>query len=87
MSESPKCEGQLCYGMDLRNEYRTIWKQKKINLAWLLLAYRNYEGEESFFTSFFDKLAGNDSLRKAILSGESEGGDSGFLADGFASIP
>ena len=46
--------------------------QKKINLAWLLLAYRNYEGEESFFTSFFDKLAGNDSLRKAILSGESE---------------
>ena len=72
MSESPKCEGQLCYGMDLRNEYRTIWKQKKINLAWLLLAYRNYEGEESFFTSFFDKLAGNDSLRKAILSGESE---------------
>lgn len=72
MSESPKCEGQLCYGMDLRKEYHSVRERKKINLAWLLLAYRNYEGKESFFTPFFDQLAGNDLLRKAILSGESE---------------
>ena len=50
----------------------SVRERKKINLAWLLLAYRNYEGKESFFTPFFDQLAGNDLLRKAILSGESE---------------
>lgn len=72
MSKSPKCMDQLCYGMDLRDLYVFAKRNKRINLSWLLLAYWNYAGESPFFTSFFDLLAGNDSLRKDILAEKDE---------------
>lgn len=72
MSKNPKCLGKKCYGMDLRDRYEEVRAGKKIRLDWLLTAFRNYTGEVSFFTPFFDKLAGTAALREAIVAGKGE---------------
>ena len=72
MSKSPKCLGKTCYGMNLGDKYDDVKAGRKIQLEWLLTAYRNYTGKESFFIPFFEKLAGTDQLRKDIIAGKSE---------------
>lgn len=72
MSKNPKCLGKTCYGMDLRNKYDEVKSGKRLRLDWLLQAYRSYTGEVSFFTPFFEKLAGTDSLREAVVAGKTE---------------
>ena len=72
MSKNPKCLGLKCYGMDLRNKYDEVREGQRLRVDWLLLAYRNYTGKTPFFTSFFEKLAGTDRLRKDIEAGKSE---------------
>lgn len=72
MSKSPKCLGKKCYGMDLRDKYDEVKRGEKLRLDWLLSAYRNYEGKDSFFVPFFEKLAGTAQLRKDIVAGKSE---------------
>lgn len=72
MSKNPKCLGQECHGMDLRDKYEEVKTAKRLRVDWLLSAYRNYRGDAPFFTSFFEKLAGTDQLRLAIEAGKSE---------------
>lgn len=72
MSKNPKCLGKKCYGMDLRNLYDEVKKDKRLRLDWLLAAYRCYQGEAPFFTSFFENLVGTDQVRKAIIAGVPE---------------
>lgn len=72
MSTSPKCAGQICHGMDLGDQYDVIRNGKRLNLTWLLLAYKNYKGQAPFFMPMFDKLAGNRHLREDILAGKTE---------------
>lgn len=72
MCASPKCEGQLCHGMDLRDKYEEVRAGKRLRLDWLLAAYKNYEGQAPFFTSFFEKLAGTAQLRRDIEAGKTE---------------
>lgn len=72
MSKSPKCLGQVCHGMNLSGYYEEVKKGGKLRLDWLLLAYRNYAGKASFFTPFFEKLAGTEQLRKDIIAGKGE---------------
>lgn len=72
MSKSPKCQGQVCRGMDLRGEYEAVRQSGRLHLEWLLAAYRSYTGQDAFFTPFFEKLAGTDRLRKDIEAGKSE---------------
>ena len=72
MSMTPKCAGQTCYGMDLKDEYRVILEMKRLNLAWLLLAYQKYEGKEPFFNALFDKLVGNTRVKQQIKEGKTE---------------
>ena len=72
MSKNPKCLGLKCYGMNLRNKYDEVREGQRLRVDWLLLAYRNYTGKTPFFTSFFEKLAGTDRLRKDIEAGKSE---------------
>lgn len=45
---------------------------KRLDLAWLLLAYRKYEGKEPFFNALFDKLVGNTRVRQQIKDGKTE---------------
>lgn len=67
-SKDPMNKGKLCYGENLSNEKRL----DKLELKWLLKAYQNTDQKDKFFTNFFIKLAGTDSLRKQIESGLTE---------------
>lgn len=68
MSTYPPQQNNLCYGKDLRSEPLT----HEFTLKYLLEAFRIADNGPAFFTSFFDKLAGTDRLRKAILNGDNE---------------
>ncbi|MCX6194851.1 MAG: DUF1343 domain-containing protein, partial [Cytophagales bacterium] len=67
----PPLKGQICYGYNLSSlPARNIG----FSLKYLLYFYQKSGLGEKFFTSpaFFDKLAGTDSLRLAIIAGKSE---------------
>ncbi len=71
----PKHEGKVCYGVDLSGiSLDAVHDAKKIQLEYLLDAYKNYSDKGSFFlkNGFFDRLAGSDALRKQLVSGSSE---------------
>ncbi len=64
-AKHPKYNNKVCYGKDLRN----LNNLKSINLEWLIYCYNNSSTKESFFNSFFTKLAGTDKLQKQIKQG------------------
>ncbi|MFH1298099.1 MAG: DUF1343 domain-containing protein [Bacteroidota bacterium] len=69
----PPHEGALCLGLDLRDFYVTHPAMfGRINLSWLMMAFKNLGSSQDFFTAYFDKLSGTDSLRKQILNGSTE---------------
>ena len=72
VSENPPFKGGRCYGFDLSNEWQSVFESKKINLSYLERMYRLSIAKENFFTSFFDKLAGNKDLKQQIKQGLSE---------------
>ncbi|WP_235298378.1 exo-beta-N-acetylmuramidase NamZ family protein [Portibacter marinus] len=72
---SPKLQGQKCYGRDLTELSVDYLKGvAKLDLSYLLEAYQAFPDKEEFFlkSSFFDRLAGSDQLRKQIQAGLSE---------------
>jgi len=66
-SKYPKHENTECFGTDLRfqDNYLTA-----INLNWLIETYKQCPRKEKFFNNFFDKLAGNDKLKRQIIAGK-----------------
>ena len=75
--------GKLCYGWNLSASEESVLKEVngKIQLKWLLEAYRLFPHKDSFFLApasgkpadyFFHKLAGNDTLMQQIKEGKSE---------------
>jgi uncharacterized protein YbbC (DUF1343 family) len=66
-SENPVLNEQKCYGLDLRE-----YEKGGLHLQWLLDAYHHSKNKAKFFNSFFEKLAGTDTLRKQIEAGLSE---------------
>ncbi|GJH41784.1 hypothetical protein RCZ04_23340 [Capnocytophaga sp. HP1101] len=67
--KNPKFNGELCYGEDLTKTPRL----DKLNLTWLKKAFEQGKGVKTpFFTSSFNKIAGNDILKKQITEGKSE---------------
>ena len=72
-SRFPLYLGKECCGIDLHNFDRTlIYKNKKLVLDWLILAYENSAKKDSFFNSYFDTLAGNSILKEQIRSGQDQ---------------
>jgi uncharacterized protein YbbC (DUF1343 family) len=74
-SVSPPWKDSLCYGVDLRTKsIHSIYKERKINLTYLIEAYKALGKDSAFFlkNNFIDKLAGTDQFRKQILHGLSE---------------
>jgi len=72
-SMHPKFENQECYGINLQNLYTDInEKPQRLEIKWLLDFYQSYPDQEHFFTSFFDKLAGNHTLKQQIIDGWTE---------------
>lgn len=68
-AKNPPQLGKLCYGRDLRNlSDSAIW-EGKINLNYLIEAYRSVNVGDNFFTPFFEKLIGVDYVRKMIEEG------------------
>ncbi|ERM80942.1 hypothetical protein P872_10860 [Rhodonellum psychrophilum GCM71 = DSM 17998] len=68
MSKTPPQQNKECFGRDLRNESL----DHQFTLQYLMEAYQVSGKKEKFFNNFFDKLAGNDQLRKDILAGKPE---------------
>ena len=82
-AKSSKLYGQVCYGWDLGGTPEEVLKKvdNRIQLKWLMEAYRLFPNKDSFFIlpksgkmeeSFFNKLAGNNELWQQIKSGKSE---------------
>ncbi len=69
----PPFENQKCNGILLEKKNMSDFHSiKRLNLEWILLAFNDYDGPTPFFKSsdFFDKLAGNDILRRQITEGK-----------------
>ena len=71
----PKHKGVRCHGVDLSGlDVKCVHDDAGMQLQYLLDAYKNYEDKNHFFLKnrFFDRLAGDTSLREAIIAGKSE---------------
>ncbi len=69
----PPYAGKPCTGLDL-SSFGEIYSRAdpRLDLQWLIGMYRSTPDKAKFFNSFFNKLAGNASLRKAVEAGEAE---------------
>ena len=61
-SKHPKHEGKLCYGVDLENTGRL----SKVNINWLIDAYKKTPASETFFGATFTIHAGNTLLENQL---------------------
>jgi uncharacterized protein YbbC (DUF1343 family) len=75
-AKSSKCFYQQCYGWNISGSKEEVLKKlnNKIQLKYLLDAYKLFPGKDSFFlkNNFFNKLAGNGTLMQQIKDGKSE---------------
>ncbi len=75
-AKNSKCFYQKCYGWNLSGTNEKVLKMvdNKIQLKYLLDAYKLFPGKDSFFlkNNFFNKLAGNDVLMQQIKDGKTE---------------
>ena len=82
-AKSSKLYGQLCYGWQIKGNTTQVLKtlNNQIQLSYLLNAYSLFTDKANFFIAptgankdayFFDKLAGNNTLRLQIIAGKSE---------------
>jgi uncharacterized protein YbbC (DUF1343 family) len=70
-AKNPPQKGKLCYGEDLS---KIDARKQEFTLKYIIDYYQKSDNKAKFFSSpsFFDKLAGSDSLRKQIIAGLSE---------------
>jgi len=72
-STNPKYKGQQCFGQNLTGYAENYQNNpRQINLLWLIESYKLLSPKEKYFTSYFEKLAGTDKLRKQIEAGMNE---------------
>ncbi|WP_423129612.1 exo-beta-N-acetylmuramidase NamZ family protein [Gaoshiqia sp. Z1-71] len=69
----PKFENDTCYGYDLSDSsLEELQDIRQIQLKYLIEFYQKCPDKEAYFTSFFENLAGSDTLRKQIIAGHTE---------------
>lgn len=75
-AKSSKHYYQTCYGWNLHSTPEQVLKMvdNRIQLKWLMEAYKLFPGKDSFFlkTNSFNRLAGNDILMQQIKDGKTE---------------
>jgi len=75
-AKSSKHYGETCYGWNFGGTAEEVLKKtdEKIQLKWIMNAYKVFPGKDSFFlkTNSFNRLAGNDVLMQQIKEGKSE---------------
>ncbi len=71
---NPPLKDKLCRGLLIAKDAEDALEaiDGKLQIKWLLDAYKNYPEKGLFFTSFFEKLAGTNLLQKQIQQGLSE---------------
>lgn len=67
-AKEPLYNGQVCFGQDLT----TYKKLQRLELQWLISAYKMTNDKAKFFNTFFTKLAGTKKLQQQIENGTSE---------------
>jgi len=75
VSENPPQKGKKCRGFDLTSVAKNnLSSNNSVNISYLIHAYNHFPKEMNFFTNsdFFDKLAGNSTLREQIRNGKTE---------------
>ena len=71
VAENPPHLEKKCRGFDLTDYSLAILESKNlIDIDLIIEAYQNFPNKTQFFTAFFDKLAGNKSLREQIIAGK-----------------
>lgn len=75
-AKSSKHYGEVCYGWNFGGTPEEVLKKtdSKIQLKWIIDAYKLFPGKDSFFlkSNSFNRLAGNDVLMQQIKDGKSE---------------
>lgn len=73
-AKSSKHYGEVCYGWNISGTPQEVLKKidNKIQLKWIIQAYKLFPDKENFFLKGFDRLAGNDVLMQQIKDGVSE---------------
>jgi uncharacterized protein YbbC (DUF1343 family) len=71
-AKNPPLLNEKCFGTDLRNAIKEgLVPKPRLNLEWVIGAYRDYPDKEKFFTGYFDLLSGGPTLREQIQRGMS----------------
>lgn len=81
-AKNPPQLGNKCYGRDLSHLSDEEIIAKGMNLEYVIDAYRNCGLGDKFFTSFFEKLTGDENVRKMIEEGKSADEIKATWADG-----
>lgn len=70
-ASDPPLLNQICYGQLIAKSPSEAFKQmdKKLQLKWIITAYKNFPEKDKFFNNYFNKLAGTDLLKKQIEQG------------------
>ncbi len=73
-AKNPKLKDKLCYGWNLSGTAEEVLQKvnKRIQLRWLINAYKLFPNKTEFFGKSFNRLAGNDVLMQQIKDGKSE---------------
>ncbi len=71
---SPKHKDVVCYGYNLSGTPEQVLKtiNNKVQIKYLIDAYKLFPDKEAFFNKGFNRLAGNDILMQQIKDGKSE---------------
>lgn len=75
VSENPPQNGKKCRGYDLTEYAKThTTTNNSFDIKYLMNAYNHFPNKDQFFlkNNFFDKLAGNSTLRWQIINGRTE---------------
>lgn len=73
VAENPPYKNELCRGYVLTDFANNILRREpRIYLDWMITLYQDDTSKATFFTDFFDTLAGGKTLREQIVAGKSE---------------
>lgn len=69
-SKDPLLEGQKCFGVDLRGfSIDSLGNLGKINLNYIIDAYKKMKLKDKFFNNYFNCLTGTGELKEQIMDG------------------
>lgn len=69
-AKNPPQKDNLCYGVDLRGMSEEEAIAQGVSFEYIIDAYNDLGLGDDFFTSFFEKLAGNANIRQMIEEGK-----------------